>query len=184
MPPCWKARAGLYLAKLFHLRASYLVLLSGDVSVNPGPAKSTASEAKKCAFCLKFLNKRQARVHVQCKLCQFDFHLKCLGAEFEHGKCRGCCGEPDESFETNEDYFIPSKLQKVVKLCGLKIAHQNIQSLASKIDHLRLLLCEELNCGLQLLTLSKAWIKQDISDGEYKIPGYKLFRKDRDGNNG
>ena len=107
---------------------------------------------------------------------------KCLGAEFQPGKCRGCCADPDESFETNEDHFIPSELQKVVKLRGLKIAHQNIQSLARYIDHLRLLLCEELNCGLQLLTLSETWIKQDISDSD-ETPGYKLFRKDRDRNN-
>ena len=43
-------------------------------------------------------------------------------------------------------------------------------------------MCEELNCGLQLLTLSETWIKQDISDGD-ETPGYKLFRKDRDRNN-
>ena len=35
-PPCWKARAGLKLVRL-SLCAGYLVLLSGDVSLNPGP---------------------------------------------------------------------------------------------------------------------------------------------------
>ena len=34
---------------------------------------------------------------------------------------------------------------------------------------------------MQLLTLSETWIKQDVSDGEYEIPAYKLFRKYRDG---
>ena len=37
IPPCWKARAGLKQVKL-SLCAGYLVLLSGDVSLNPGPA--------------------------------------------------------------------------------------------------------------------------------------------------
>ena len=36
IPPCWKARAGLKLVRL-SLCAGYLVLLSGDVSLNPGP---------------------------------------------------------------------------------------------------------------------------------------------------
>ena len=93
----------------------------------------------------------------------------------KHGKYRGCCADPEELFESNEDHlcFSPSKLQNAVKLHGLKIAHQNIQSLVSKINHLCLLLCEELNCGM-----SETWIKQDVSDVKYAIPGYKLFRKE------
>ena len=36
---------------------------------------------------------------------------------------------------------------------------------------------------IHLLTLIETWLKQDTSDGEYDIPGYRLYRKDRDGNN-
>ncbi|PFX12745.1 hypothetical protein AWC38_SpisGene23247 [Stylophora pistillata] len=74
-------------------------------------------------------------------------------------------------------------LDDVVKLRGLKFIHQNIQSLGDKIDQLRLLL-QELQSGIQIITLSETWIKADRSDSEYEIPGYKLFRKDRKGNHG
>ncbi len=56
-------------------------------------------------------------------------------------------------------------------LRGFKIVHQNIQSLASKIEQLRLLICE-LNSGLHILTLSETWLKSDVSDGEYEILGF------------
>ena len=63
------------------------------------------------------------------------------------------------------------------------MVYQNIQSLSCKVDKLRFLLRSDLN-GLQILTLSETWAKRDLSDGELDIPGYKLFRKDRDGRNG
>ena len=112
-PPFWKARAGLKLVKL-SLCAGYLVLLSGDVSLNPGPVNG---------------------------------------------------------------------LDDVVKLRGLKFIHQNIQSLGDKMDQLRLLL-QEHHSGIQIITLSETWIKADMIDSEYEIPGYRLFRKDREGNHG
>ena len=113
IPPCWKARAGLKLVRL-SLCAGYLVLLSGDVSLNPGPVNG---------------------------------------------------------------------LNDVVKLRGLKFIHQNVQSLGDKIDQLRLLL-QELHSGIQIITLSETWIKPDRNDSEYELPGYRLFRKDRNGNHG
>ena len=52
------------------------------------------------------------------------------------------------------------------------------------MDQLRILLRNDLKNGLQILTLSETWAKRDLSGGELDIPGYKLFRKDRDGGNG
>lgn len=74
-------------------------------------------------------------------------------------------------------------LDDVVKLRGLKFIHQNIQSLGDKMDQLRLLL-QEHHSGIQIITLSETWIKADMIDSEYEIPGYRLFRKDREGNHG
>ena len=31
--------------------------------------------------------------------------------------------------------------------------------------------------------MSETWLKQETSDEEYDIPGYRLYRKDRNGNN-
>ena len=77
-----------------------------------------------------------------------------------------------------------SKLQDSTKLRGLKMAHQIIQSLSCKVDQLRILLLNDLKNELHILTLSETWAKRDLSDAELNIPGYKLFRKDRDGRNG
>ena len=35
-----------------------------------------------------------------------------------------------------------------------------------------------------MITLSESWLKPDRSDSEFEISGYRLFRKDRKGNNG
>lgn len=70
-----------------------------------------------------------------------------------------------------------------MKLRGLKIVHQNIQSPSDKIDQLRLLL-HGLHSGIKLITLSESWLKPDRNDSEFEISGYTLFRKDRKGNNG
>ena len=33
----------------------------------------------------------------------------------------------------------------------------------------------ELKSGIQLLTLSETWLKQETSEGEHDIPGYRLY---------
>ena len=68
---------------------------------------------------------------------------------------------------------------ELMKVRGFKVVHQNIQSLGRKIDQLRVLLCQ-LNSEIQLIILSETWLKPDATDKEYEIPGYKLFRKDRE----
>ena len=182
VPPCLKAVAGIYLTKL-SLSAGILLLLSGDISLNPGPSKNYAVE--KCSVCLKQINKRQPRL--PCKGCNQNIHLKCLGSDFEiSGLCRLCChlaeSSGDESIDIS-DLCLFENLNKICKKRGMKIIHQNIQSLSAKIDQLRLLV-RETKSGIHLLTLSETWVKRDASDGEFEIPGYKLFRKDRDGKNG
>ena len=164
------------------MSAGYILLLSRDVSPNPGPAKSSTSEF--CAVCLKVINKKQSRL--VCETCKQDVHLQCLGDDFEiSGLCRLCCAaesSADETFDSIEQYLF-EKLHYTFNLRGIKIIHQSIQSLAAKIDQVRLLL-RELKSGIQLVTLSETWLKRDVGDGEFKIPGYRLFRKDRDGKNG
>ena len=60
IPPCWKARAGLKLVKL-SLCAGYLVLLSGDVSPNPGPANGLDYVVKLRG--LKFIHQNIQELH-------------------------------------------------------------------------------------------------------------------------
>lgn len=90
--PCVKIAKALLLVKL-SLSASYIVLLSGDVSRNPGPTKFSTTEV--CAVCLKEITKKQP--WLDCISCKQDIHLKCLGDDFEtSGLCRLCCA-PDAS---------------------------------------------------------------------------------------
>lgn len=181
--PSWKARVGVNLVKL-SMFAGYLVLLAGDVRSNPGPSIQLESEASKCAFCSKILRKKQPRL--ACMSCKRFFHLSCLGDGFKVTRfCHQCLENDSGAEETSEsdEPFIPLKLREVVKLRGLKIVHQNIQSLSDKIDQLRLLL-HGLHSGIQLITLSESWLKLDRNDSGYEISGYTLFRKDRKGKNG
>lgn len=91
---------------------------------------------------------------LQCKLCDLNFHLKCLGVDHDlNGYCQGCSAQQstDENSDirTGEYEYLPSKLRDIMKLRGFKIVHQNIQSLRSKIEQLRLILYE-LKSGINL----------------------------------
>ena len=68
-------------------------------------------------------------------------------------------------------------LISTLKQRGLKIAHQNIGSLPKNIDNLRLVAsrCKELN----ILTLSETWLSDNIKSEEIEIPGFNVFRLDR-----
>ena len=68
--PSRKVSAGINLMKLF-LGASYLVLLSGDVSLNPGPMTDP------CVVCKKGCRRNQRAV--QCDECDLWCHAKCAG---------------------------------------------------------------------------------------------------------
>lgn len=171
VPSCVKASAVLYLAKMT-MCAGYLILLAGDVSINPGPVRNRVLE---CPACCKIIRWNQARS--SCTLCEQSYHLKCLyDADYDlMGYCRQC--SDDSSIDIEELNLLP-KLARVMELRGLKILHQNIQSLRCRIDELRLLL-HKFNSGVQLLALTETWANRDITDKEYEIPGYNLYRKDR-----
>lgn len=69
VPPLCKLQAGLKLLNI-SLAASFLVVLAGDVSLNPG------SETDPCALCAKGCRKHQRAV--QCDECDRWFHAKCV----------------------------------------------------------------------------------------------------------
>ena len=60
------------------LGASYLVLLAGDVSLNPGPI------IDQCAVCKKGCRRNQRAV--QCDECDLWYHAKCSGITNEDYK--------------------------------------------------------------------------------------------------
>ena len=73
------------------------------------------------------------------------------------------------------------ELKEIFNCSGMKFVHQNVRSLLSKIDELRILIAD-LNNNIHFLTLSEIW--RDILDSEINIDGYRLFRKDCNRNGG
>jgi hypothetical protein len=57
--------------------------------------------------------------------------------------------------------YLCGRPHDISKSRGIKIIHQNIQSLGAKIDYLRLLM-HELKRGIHILTLSETWTNEGI----------------------
>jgi hypothetical protein len=91
-----KAVSGINLIKL-SMCAGYLVLLAGDVSLNPGPFTEIGNN-EQCPSCSKVIRKNQPRL--QCRLCELNCHLKCLGTDSNlTNYCQGCSVH---NFETTD----------------------------------------------------------------------------------
>ena len=178
VPPLCKLQAGLKLLNT-SLAASFLVVLAGDVSLNPGPGTDP------CALCTKGCRKNQRAV--QCDVCDRWFHAKCINMnhrEYLDISDLACLfPEPfsasnvsyDPKTSTSNDSIDAPKV-RLVK--GLKIAHLNVNRLVNKLDGVRELMS---TYNFDELTQSETWLSLNISDCEVTIPGYTLVRKDRNG---
>ena len=110
-----------------------LVILAGDIELNPGPCVT-------CTTCAKKIKRIQ--IKAKCKTCGVYYHAKCMKENFgEDIYCRLCYIYPEESQYTNNDCY--NELRSLMINRGLKILHQNVNGLLSKIDAIRLL------CGSQ-----------------------------------
>ena len=78
MPLYQTAMRGIYLVKL-SMYAGYLLLLAGDVSLNLGPCMGNRND-QMCPVCSKVIRQNQSRL--QCRLCEANCHLKCVGVDF------------------------------------------------------------------------------------------------------
>ena len=139
---------------------------------NPGPVVG-------CPSCLKSIRRNQS--YSQCSMCQRHFHLKCFGAGLDSDrKCSSCTNQETlltDSVDCSVGAFLSPKLRDIPKSRGFKFIHQNIRSLAGKIEELRFM-SSELQSGIHLLTFSETWAHKDMTDAEFEIPGYQLFRRD------
>ena len=166
---------GLKLIKLVTDIALVNALLQcNDISLNPGPN----NRGLICPICDKTIRRSQA--NAQCLKCDLYVHLSCLGSEFEQSKHCSLCAVPALSPNNFTGSTLPLLLDlaNLVTNRGLKIVHQNIQSLTKKIDQLRFI-CSSVQAGIHLLTLSETWLNEQILDSEISIEGYKIFRLDR-----
>ena len=60
---------------------------------------------------------------------------------------------------------------------GLTILHWNARSMYHKYEQL-LHICENSEC--EMLCISESWLTNNITDDMISIPGYNLYRRDRD----
>ena len=182
--PAWKVRAGINLIKL-SLSASYLVILSGDVSLNPGPTTDPCEISKKGSTG----NQRA----VQCDECDLWFHAKCTGITNEEFKniaqpninwfCGKCLfPELDSSVSSKHEMNSFKSEEKCADsdmnirlLRGFKIAHININRLVNKIDGIKELLSIY---SFDILTITETWLVPDIETDEIYVPGYSTVRRD------
>nr|VZI20893.1 unnamed protein product [Spirometra erinaceieuropaei] len=63
----------------------------------------------------------------------------------------------------------------------LKFLYTNVQSLLSKFDELKIYLCD---LSPDVISLTETWLTQHVDDRELALPGYQMFRRDREGRQG
>ena len=156
--------------------ASILLLLSGDIELRPGPSLS-------CPTCVKVIRKNQQRA--KCKLCQNVFHMKCLLDKLERNRelllCSICnAKEIQHCTQGNQDQNpqILEKLKKYLGQRGLKILHQNVNGLLSKLNHIKVLLHDS-GKNIHALGITESILNSSVGDVELYIEGYVNVRKDR-----
>ena len=115
-----------------------LLLLSGDIELCPGHSLN-------CPTCVKGIRRNQQRA--KCEVCQNVFHMKCLLDKLERNRellvCSICnVKEIHHCTQGNQDQNpqILEKLKKYLGQRGLKILHQNVNGLLSKLNHIKVLL--------------------------------------------
>ena len=214
-PACLKVQLCEVVAvsKFSHLRASrsllttVLLLLAGDVEVNPGPR----TWKYPCGVCAKPVKRNQRGV--QCDVCLSWLHTRCIGvSNEEYGElqlsddpwcCKRCLKEAmpfhdvsssDSVFNASADSIVnisadEESLSPTNMITGSKsrqlqssspptsFLYTNCCSLLPKLDHLRLLASAQ---NPHNIALTETWMDNTISNNELMVPGYQLVHRDRD----
>ena len=148
-----------------------LIYLAGDLELNPGPAARNV-----CGICRKIIKKNQS--FADCSVCLKSIHLTCFAPDLNFNKSCSLCPCQNHSaneIENNLDdngLFLSQKLSDILAIKGFKIVRQNIRSLTSRIDKLRLI-ASELRSSLQFMSFSETWAHKEISDSELETEELK-----------
>lgn len=165
-----------------------LLVLSGDVELNPGP-----NYRHPCGKCDAPVKRNQKGIC--CDDCSSWYHTSCivmsderyyqLGSSDEKWVCEWCIHTESSlhsssaafsSFEeSNNDYSFDQVVGRSGG--GMLFCHLNVRSLYSCMDDIQdLLNCD---CGRVFFSLSETWLNDSIPDGMVAVPGFTLHRKDR-----
>ena len=179
----------------------YLLLLSGDVNLHPGPVKCS------CLVCSRSVRKRE----ISCDKCGLWVHKKCksstnLGNEHSF-ICNQClenendisqnawnlfpfandlfCNNtgalPDENTVDDLDEVLSEDKWNILNKRGLHMIHLNINSVLSKIEELRVVARKS---KAAIIGVTESKLDATILDGEVNIDGYEVIRSDRNRHGG
>ena len=201
-----KNQSSLYaLTKLkfskHHSYFKYLLILSGDINLHPGPVKYP------CSVCAKLVRKRI----ISCEKCGLWLHKKCDPTfKLENNSssiCKPCQNKLHDNlynvwveFPFDDDFFRdketasfdekinddayktdPVASWKAFNKRGLHLIHLNINSLLSKIDELQEIARKT---RATVIGITESKLDGSVLDGEINIDGYKLVRSDRNRHGG
>lgn len=86
----------------------------------------------------------------------------------------------DIRLDAKDELFHMVRILAKQKL-GLKVIHINAQSLNNKMDEFRY---NFVNSGIDIICVSETWFHPAVNDSIYNLPGYSLYRADRESNAG
>lgn len=86
----------------------------------------------------------------------------------------------DNSISSKDSLFTMIRILAKQK-SGLKIAHLNAQSLNNKLDEFKYIF---VTSGVDVICVSETWFDSLVNDAIFNIPGFKLFRADRESHAG
>ena len=183
----------------------FLLLLSGDVNINPGPTNYPCSACQKAVrtkgvFCTQC----GLWTHQKCENMsdnEYKRLLKITKSEFSY-TCKSCLNNIEEistpiwellpfpdglnetiSENTSDVSNISSIEDKWLPFSnrGLHFLHINVNSLLSKIDELREIAKKS---KAVVIGISESKLDKSVLDGEVSIDGYEMIRSDRDRHGG
>ena len=185
---------------------SLLLLLSGDIQINPGPIKHP------CSLCERSVKSNQRAI--LCDGCGYWTHCRCSGvSKFEYlvyqqstapfnWYCPRCLASElpfhdcshltfhshNDSIGVISDISHVSHQQAYGNLStlfsgksNLSFVHINVRSLLSSIDDICNLLLE---CRVDIMAITETWLDETVSDSEVCPPSYRIVQRDRNRHGG
>ncbi|CAB3977616.1 Hypothetical predicted protein [Paramuricea clavata] len=173
----YKQERGLFVSQSVALKM--LLILAGDIELCPGPNKAT------CKDCLKTIRRNQRQG--ECERCNSALQLKCLIDSTEnHAEnliCRGCADMPMENPADDLSAVNYGHLNDFLRCGGMKLLHQNVNGLYSKIDQLHAMF-EGTKKNIHILSITESHANKHLLDDELSVTDYSLVRKDRESGQG
>ena len=170
-----------------------IILLGGDISVNPGPLAKQKSA--KCEECEKTIRRNQQRV--TCNICFGLQHIKCakLKSVLSNWMCGNCLISvlPFHGYSIEDDAFndqaganeftpeqSPQEALRILQeqATHLRIMHLNTQSMVSTFNEFLITINEY---PLDVVTLSETWLKDNSALLDFAtVPNYTTVFRNRE----